>query len=324
VHVIRASASCLTLPESDAQSLDEIVSGLASEPKRLPCKLFYDDHGSQLFERICELPEYYPTRAELEILHEHAAEMARLLGPGAVLVELGSGASVKTRVLLDALESPEIYVPIDISTATLLDSARALGARYPSLDVRPLALDYTRELSLPLSETERERQVSVFFPGSTIGNFEPAEASEFLRRVRRASGKRARLLIGVDLPKERHVLEAAYDDAAGVTAQFNRNILRVLNRDYGGHFALDDFEHRAVWNESQQRVEMHLVSRRAHVARLGALAVQLRAGESIVTEYCYKYCLDDFRELAASAGFEVAEVWLDSRGLFSVQLLTAH
>lgn len=319
----RASAKCLAVPESDAQSLDELARGLASKPKRLPCKLFYDDHGSRLFERICELLEYYPTRAELEILHEHAGDMARLLGADAVLVELGSGASVKTRVLLDALDSPDIYVPLDISTATLLESARALGARYPSLDVRPLAVDYTRELSLPLSDAERDRKVSVFFPGSTIGNFEPAEASEFLRRVRRASGKRPRLLIGVDLPKDRHVLEAAYDDAAGVTAQFNLNILRVLNRDYGGHFALDDFQHRAVWNESHQRVEMHLVSRRAHVARLGTLPVQLRAGEPIVTEYCYKYGLDSFRELAESAGFQVAEVWLDSRGLFSVQLLTA-
>ena len=324
MHVIRASAERLTPPERDAQSLDELARGLASEPKRLPCKLFYDDHGSRLFERICELPEYYPTRAELEILHEHADDMARRLGPSAVLVELGSGASVKTRVLLDALDNPAVYVPVDISTATLLDSARALGARYPSLDVRPLAVDYTRALSLPLSDAEREGHVSVFFPGSTIGNFEPAEASDFLQRVRRTAGKRARLLIGVDLPKERHVLEAAYDDAAGVTAQFNRNILRVLNRDYTGHFALDDFQHRALWNESQQRVEMHLVSRRAHVARLGALPVQLRAGEPIVTEYCYKYSLDAFQALAESAGFQVTEVWLDSRALFSVQLLTAR
>lgn len=319
-----ASARRLALAERDPESLDEIARGLASAPKRLPCKLFYDDHGSRLFERICELPEYYPTRSELEILNEHGADMARQLGAHAVLVELGSGASVKTRVLLDALDDPAVYVPIDISTATLLDSARALGVRYPSLDVRPLAVDYTRDLSLPLSDAERAGPVSVFFPGSTIGNFEPREASEFLARVRRASGQRARLLIGVDLPKERQVLEAAYDDAAGVTAQFNRNILRVLNRDYGGHFALEDFEHRAVWNESEQRVEMHLVSRRAHVARLGTLPVPLRANEPIVTEYCYKYSLDAFRGLAESAGFQVSEVWLDSRGLFSVQLLTGR
>jgi dimethylhistidine N-methyltransferase len=303
------------------RDLAEIWQGLSGEPRRLPCKLFYDAHGSRLFERITELPEYYPTRTEIEILERYRGEMASCIGPHAVLVEFGSGASVKTRLLLDALASPRVYVPIDISTDMLMSSAQALSERYPELDVRPLPGDYMHELELPLSSAERELRVVAFFPGSTIGNFEQEEAALFLRRVRRACGCRAELLIGVDLPKDRATLEAAYDDAEGVTACFNLNALRVLNRSYGGHFRLEDFSHRALWNERASRIEMHLVSRRDHVVRVGNRSFSLSAGEAIVTEHCYKYSLDDFRQLAESAGFQVAEVWLDPGGNFSVQRL---
>lgn len=310
------------LANDDQRNLTEIWSGLAREPKRLPCKLFYDAEGSRLFESITRLPEYYPTRTELEILERHRHEMAHCIGPLAALVEFGSGASVKTRLLLDALDSPRVYVPIDISTDMLLSSARALEARYPELDVRPLVADYMLDLDLPLTAAERQGPVVAFFPGSTIGNFEHEEAVSFLRRVRRACGSRSEILIGVDLLKARATLEAAYDDSQGVTARFNLNALRVLNRQYGAQFRLDDFSHRALWNEPESRVEMHLVSRRALVVRVGGRSFSFRAGEAIVTEHCYKYTLEDFRKLCASAELEVSEVWLDARGTFSLQRLT--
>jgi L-histidine Nalpha-methyltransferase len=318
-----SSSRRLTPVEEGKANLDEVLRGLAQEPKRLPCKLFYDTHGSLLFERIAKLPEYYPTRAELEILRRHGGEMAELIGPGAILVEFGSGASVKTRVLLDALDQPRIYVPIDISTDTLMENAHSLRTRYPGLEVRPLAADYTRKLILPLDASERGGPISVFFPGSTIGNFDPTEAENFLRGVRKDCGDQQRFLIGVDIPKERRILEAAYNDTAGVTAQFNRNILRVLNRDYSAHFSIEDFLHRAPWNEREGRIEMHLVSRRAQTARIGNHPIALKAGEPIVTEYCYKYAPDDFARLAERAGFKVLKVWKDPQELFSVHLLGA-
>lgn len=314
----------LDSPDSAAEGVrdfSEIWRGLAASPKRLPCKLFYDAAGSRLFERITRLPEYYPTRTEISILERSGREIADAIGPDAVLVEFGSGASVKTRLLLDALHAPRVYVPIDISTEMLLSSARALEARYPELDVRPVPADYMRELALPLTPDEQQGKVVAFFPGSTIGNFEQDEAVSFLRRLRRACGPSAELLIGVDLPKQRALLEAAYDDAAGITARFNRNVLRVLNRDYGASFQLDAFAHRAFWNEPAQRVEMHLVSQREQSARVGHRTFAFRAGEPIVTEHCYKYEPAAFELLAESAGFRVAQIWLDERRLFSVQRL---
>jgi dimethylhistidine N-methyltransferase len=301
--------------------LSEIVIALSGSPKRLPCKLFYDAEGSRLFERITRLPEYYPTRTEMEILERHGREMADQIGPGAVLVEFGSGASRKTRLLLDVLDRPRAYVPIDISREMLLASAEALRQRYPELAVLPLYGDYMHDLELPLDAEGLRAPITAFFPGSTIGNFEHDEAVSFLRRVKRCSPRGASLLCGVDLPKERAVLEAAYDDAAGITARFNLNVLRVLNREHGTSFRLDDFAHRAIWNEAERRVEMHLVCRRDHSVRLGTRSFVFRAGEPIVTEHCYKYTTEEFRELSESAGYHVARVWLDSRALFSVQLL---
>jgi dimethylhistidine N-methyltransferase len=318
----QAISECLDIQNEQSRDLSEIWRGLSDEPRRLPCKLFYDALGSRLFERITRLPEYYPTRTEVEILERYRHEIAHCIGPHAVLVEFGSGASRKTRLLLDALASPRVYVPIDISKDMLMSSVKALAARYPELDVRPLPGDYMHEIELPLTNGERDLRIVAFFPGSTIGNFEYDEALSFLRRVRRACGDRAELLIGVDLPKARATLEAAYDDAKGVTARFNLNVLRVLNRDYGAHFRLEDFAHRSVWNEPKSRVEMHLVCRRDHSVRVGGRTFWLRKDEPLVTEHCYKYPLDAFRQLAESAGFEVAKVWLDAGHAFSVQRLT--
>ena len=307
--------------EVDA-ALEEVLGGLARRPKSLPCKLFYDARGSELFERICELDEYYLTRTELEILREHVGEMAAALGPRVVLVEYGSGASIKTRLLLDALEAPRAYVPIDISHSALMASAAALARAYRDLVVQPICADYTRPVELPPLPGE-PAHVAAFFPGSTIGNFEPAAAVEFLRRVRLLCRPGGKLLIGADLKKDRATLEAAYDDARGVTAEFNLNILRVLNREYAAQFSLDAFAHRALWNEAAGRVEMHLVSRCAQRVRVGPVNVRFDAGEHVVTEHCYKYDLEQFRGLAARAGFRVERVWTDSLRRFSVQLLVA-
>ncbi|HEV8246565.1 MAG TPA: L-histidine N(alpha)-methyltransferase [Polyangiaceae bacterium] len=298
----------------------EVLHGLSRKPKHLPCKLFYDAAGSRLFERICELDEYYLTRTELGILQRHVGEMAQAIGPRAVIVEFGSGASVKTRLLLDALENPKAYVPIDISHSFLLESAAALRAAYPALEVRPVSADYTQPLELPIGQGETP--IAAFFPGSTIGNFDPPDAVEFLRRIRSHCGRGGKLLIGVDLRKDRATLEAAYDDRAGVTAEFNRNILRVLNREHDARFPVEEFAHRAVWNERAGRVEMHLVSTRAQDVPVDSVVVHFDAGERIVTEHCYKYDLDQFRGLSHKAGFEVTRVWTDPEQRFSVQLWT--
>ena len=308
-------------PEHDRTQL-EVLHGLQQTPKKLPCKLFYDARGSELFERICELEEYYLTRTELGILMAHVGEMADALGPEITLIEFGSGASMKTRLLLDALIAPRVYVPIDISSTALFSSARALTKAYPGLVVRPVCGDYTEPLDLPISAVSGS--VAAFFPGSTIGNFEPAAAIEFLRGIRSHCGPSGKLLIGVDLPKNREVLEAAYDDCEGVTAEFNLNILRVMNRDFDAHFALDTFAHRAVWNERAGRVEMHLVSTRRQSVQVDSMVVHFDVNEPIVTEYCYKHGLDQFRDLARKSGYDVARVWTDPEQRFSVQLLVAR
>ncbi|HMA95799.1 MAG TPA: L-histidine N(alpha)-methyltransferase [Polyangiaceae bacterium] len=305
--------------EARIELLREVLHGLAQTPKRLPCKLFYDARGSELFERICELPEYYPTRTELGILSANIESITRALGPKLALLEYGSGASVKTRLLLDRLESPRTYVPIEISRSALESSAHALAAAYPRLMIEPLCADYTKPLKLP--EVVQTQRRAAFFPGSTIGNFEPDASVEFMRRVRGHCGPRGKLLIGVDLKKDPSILEAAYDDAQGVTAAFNLNILRVLNRECRAHFPLEAFTHRAIWNERASRIEMHLLSRRRQRVQLDGAAIHFEAGEPIVTEHCYKYELGQFRELAERSGFRVERVWTDPELRFSVQLL---
>jgi dimethylhistidine N-methyltransferase len=249
--------------------------------------------------------------------------MARCLGPERILVEFGNGSSRKTRLLLQRLMRPIAYVPIDISPSALEASARSLRASYPRLDVRPLLADYTRDFQLPLQPSDPDGKLAFFFPGSTIGNFEPHDVVEFLARMRRMCPGPQRWLIGVDTPKERRVLEPAYDDAEGVTAAFNRNILRVLNRDYGANFQPDRFAHRAVWQEREGRIEMQLVSRRAQTVTVAQQSVRFLAGEPIVTEHCYKYTPRAFGSLVAQAGFEVERVWMDEQARFSLHLLSA-
>ncbi|RNE89350.1 L-histidine N(alpha)-methyltransferase [Marichromatium sp. AB31] len=296
----------------------EVLSGLAGSPKRLSPKLFYDARGSQLFDAITELPEYYPTRTEIGILCDHGEEMADLLGRGRVLLELGSGSSLKIRILLAALE-PEIYIPIDISREHLRASAESLAEHFPALAIHATCADYSVPFELPI-EGDREG-LAAFFPGSSIGNFEPEAARALLLRVAALVGIGGRLLIGVDLRKERAVLEAAYDDAQGVTAAFNRNLLERLNRELDADFDLEAFVHRARYDDVQGRVEMHLESLREQTVTVAGQRFVFAAGETIHTENSYKYDIAGFHQLAAGAGFVPERVWTDPHRLFSVHCL---
>lgn len=293
---------------------EEVLGGLRARPRTLPCKYFYDERGSQLFARICELPEYYPTRTELAIMERHGAEMAAAVGPGATLIEFGSGEGVKTRLLLDRLDAPRAYVPIDIARAELERAAGALAARYPGLAVLPVWADFGERLLLPQA-TPRARRV-VYFPGSTIGNFSPAPARDFLRRL----GELAEgLLIGVDLKKDPAILHAAYNDAAGVTAEFNRNLLARLNRELEADFDLAAFAHYAPYEPAAGRIAMYLVAQRDQIVAVAGETFAFAEGEAISTEWSYKYTLAEFAALARAAGWRRRRVWTDERRLFSVQ-----
>jgi dimethylhistidine N-methyltransferase len=298
----------------------EVIAGLASARKTLPCKLFYDERGSQLFDEICRCREYYPTRTELAIMRRHGHEMAEVMGARTLLVEYGSGSSLKTRVLLDHLNRAAGYVPIDISRNYLMHAARALAASYPQIPIRPVCADYTRPFWLPSFDDESPARVVAYFPGSTIGNFEPEQALAFLKSVRTTCGRGSGLLIGVDLKKDPARLHSAYNDAAGVTAAFNLNILRRINHDTGSNFDESGFAHYAFYNPDLSRVEMHLISCRSQQVDLGAgQRFGFDQGESIHTESCHKYTLDTFAALAASAGYRRQAVWTDSLKWFSVQ-----
>jgi len=303
----------------------EVLGGLTAEPKTLPPKLFYDATGAELFERITTLPEYYLTRAELEILDARAHEIAALAAPRAVLVEYGSGAGVKVRLLLDAFAAARTplaaYVPIDISREQLADVAAQIAAEYPEVPVHLVCADYTAPLRLP-DLPQRARRVA-FFPGSTIGNFHPTEAAAFLRRVRRTVADDGALVLGVDRRKDAAVLNAAYDDAAGVTAAFNLNMLHRLNRELGADFDVSRFAHRAFFNEAASRVEMHLVSLDRQVVSVAGARIGFEAGETIWTESSYKYDRDALDLLVTSAGFRIARLWTDSAEQFWVAYLTA-
>lgn len=303
-----------------AQFLAEAAAGLRRDPKELPCKYFYDERGSALFDRICELEEYYPTRTELSIMDRHAGEMAARIGARSMIVEFGSGSSLKTRVLLDAFDGPMVYVPVDISREHLVRAAGDLASSYPAVEVLPVCADFTRPFPLPQSAMRVERR-TIYFPGSTIGNFAPPAARRLLAQMAAEAGKGGAVLIGVDLRKDPATLERAYDDASGVTAEFNRNLLRRMNRELGSDFDLDAFAHRAVWNGADGRIEMHLVSKAGQTVQIGGDSFAFAKGESIRTECSYKWRLDDFRALAAEAGLRVEQVWTDERGWFSVQYL---
>jgi dimethylhistidine N-methyltransferase len=298
----------------------DVVEGLRKSPPAIPSKYFYDERGAELFERICELPEYYPTRTELSITQRWAGEMADALGPRCVLVEYGSGASLKTRVLLDHLKDPAAYVPIDISREQLERTAAALNEDYPALEVLPVCADYTGDYEIPEPSGDYRRD-AVYFPGSTIGNFTPERARAFLVHAREVLGENAGMLVGVDLKKDPSVLEAAYNDAAGVTAAFNLNLLARANRELGADFALEGFGHRALWSEEAGRIEMHLESLRDQTVTIGEETFSLSAGTRIHTENSYKYSLGGFAELADAAGWRHEQAWCDPERLFSVHYL---
>jgi len=298
---------------------DALQEALSRPQKSISPKWFYDGEGSALFEAITRLPEYYPTRTETALLERIAPEAAGEIPDGAVLVEYGSGASAKTRILLDAAPQIAAYVPIDISPAALAEAAASLKADYPRLIVRPVEGDFTREIDLPAELACRPRVG--FFPGSTIGNFGPEGARRFLVEAKAQLGDGAELIVGVDLAKDEATLVAAYDDAAGVTAAFNLNLLARANREAGADFDLDAFEHRAVWNADESRIEMHLVSRRDQSVRVGGASFAFRAGESLHTENSYKFTVGGFEALAASAGWTTGRRWVSPPPEFAVILL---
>ena len=296
----------------------EVLSGLARSSKRLSPKFFYDRRGSQLFDAITELPEYYPTRTEIGILKKHGETIADFLGEDCLLLELGSGSSQKIRVLLDALK-PAAYMPMDISREHLLGSAQALAADYPALEVHAACADFAADFELPYCPEHLPR--AAFFPGSSIGNFEPAQARELLKRVADYLGEDGKLLIGVDLKKDAGVLHAAYNDEQQVTAAFNLNLLQRINRELGADFDLQAFSHDAFYNASEGRVEMHLVSRSEQTVTVAGEAFDFDEGETIHTESSYKYDVEEFLSLAERAGFVSEQVWTDDQQLFSVHCL---
>lgn len=304
---------------ADSEFCRDLRTALATRPHAISPKYFYDAEGSRLFDRICELPEYYPTRTELGILERHAAEFAALAGPRAEIVEFGAGSLRKVRLLLQAFEEPARYLPIDISGEHLAGAAAQLRAELPGLEVRPVVADYTQALELPRAEGGRRIG---FFPGSTLGNFTPEEARAFLER---AAGvlRGGALLLGADLVKDPHVLHGAYNDAQGVTAAFNLNLLARANRELGARFALDQFAHYAFYNAPLQRIEMHLISRERQSVLLAGERFELEEGESLHTENSYKFTIAGLRALARQAGFRPGPAWTDPQGLFSVHWLHA-
>ena len=320
IHTLPQLPSAETFWGRTGRFRADVLRGLLAPVKTLPCKYFYDEAGSALFEQITELEEYYPTRTELGIMGRHAAEMAALLGPRCLLIEYGSGSSAKTRLLLDRLCDPAGYVPVDVSGEFLRRSARELGEEYRDLEVQPLCADFTRPLRLPACRKAAARRV-VYFPGSTLGNFTPEGALALLRQTARLCGYDGGLLLGIDLRKDPGVIEAAYNDRRGVTAAFNRNILVRINRELGGGFDIEQFAHRAFYNAALGRIEMHLVSRRDQVVRVG-VPISFAAGESIHTENSYKYSLLALAKLAEASGFTAEHVWEDERRYFCVAYLT--
>jgi L-histidine Nalpha-methyltransferase len=299
----------------------EILAGLTAPQKKISPKYFYDERGSELFDEICGLPEYYPTRTELEIMRRHLGEMAALIGPGASVIEFGAGSNVKVRLLLDGLIEPAAYVAVDISPDYLVRQAEELARDYPDVHIQPVFADFTQPFELPRHPVEPRRNL-VFFPGSTIGNFTRARAGELLEVMCAEAKSGGALLIGVDLKKDPAIIRAAYNDSQGVTAAFNLNVLARLNRELGTDFRLEDFRHEAVWDEAEGRIEMRLISGRDHVVRVGGRPVRFARGEFIITEYSHKYSLDEFRALARRAGFEPERAWVDEKQLFSVHYMT--
>jgi dimethylhistidine N-methyltransferase len=297
---------------------DDILAGLRATPKRVPAKYFYDGAGSQLFERITELPEYYPTRCEMRILRDHAGDIAKLIPQGAALVEFGSGSNKKVRIVLRTARKLAAYVPVDICGEMLEQEAAELRLDFPQLKVLPVRADITHKFVLPPEAMAAPVRVG-FFPGSTIGNFELFEAAAFLRNAGRILGAGATLIIGADLIKPADVLNAAYNDAEGVTAKFNINLLVRINREIGATFKLDSFEHHAFYNRERHRIEMHLASLKRQKVKVAGETIEFRTGETIHTENSYKYSVASLGALARGAGWQPAGVWTDEREYFSIQ-----
>jgi len=298
---------------------DHVIAGLGEQQKWLSAKYFYDSAGSELFEQITDLPEYYPTRTELKILRDHARDMSGYVALSAALVEFGTGSTKKARILIDAAPQLAAYVPVDISAEFLNREAAAVRRDVPWLAVLPVAADFTRDFDLPPQIRSRPRVG--FFPGSTIGNFEPDDATEFLRQAGRILAPGATMIVGVDLIKDEAVLNAAYDDAAGVTAKFNLNVLARMNRELGGNFDLASFRHRAFYNVENHRIEMHLESLKAQRVTVAGRTFEFEKGETIHTENSYKYTVESFRALAELAGWRPVATWTDERGYFSMHAL---
>ncbi|GJD64514.1 L-histidine N(alpha)-methyltransferase [Methylobacterium frigidaeris] len=311
----------------DRGFLQDVIAGLRAPQKHLSAKYFYDRRGSDLFEAITRLPEYYPTRTELAILDQYGPEIAAGLPPGAALVEFGSGSTAKVRRLLPHLSDLAAYVPVDVSEEFLRSEAEELGRDFPRLRIEPVAADFTKPFALP--DDLKDAPKAGFFPGSTLGNFEPELAAALLGSFARTlgagtgAGTGATLIVGIDLVKDKAVLDAAYDDSAGVTAAFNLNLLTRINRELGADFDLDGFAHQAFFDENLGRIEMHLVSRRSQLVTVAGVPFHFASGETIHTENSYKYTVPGFRALARGAGWEHKSVWTDPDGLFSVHALTA-
>ena len=300
--------------------LDDVLSGLSHPQKTLPCQYLYDEAGSHLFEQITELPEYYPTRTEIGILEAQAPKIADALGPNALLVEYGAGASTKTRILLNQLQDPAGYVPIDVSEDFLLQTADSLRAEYPNLSVFPVVGNFMATLTLP---AEASGTPVGFFPGSTLGNLSDEEIGVFMRNARNLLGPNGKFVLGIDLRKPASVLIPAYDDAAGVTAAFNLNLLKRINRELGANFDLNAFQHRADWNDEASRIEMHLVSQKAQRVQIAGHTVSFAAGETIHTENSRKFDLSKLAAQFEQSGWQLKEQWQDDRGYFAVILLSA-
>ncbi len=294
---------------------DEVLRGLSQPARSIPPKFFYDKRGSQLFDDICNTPEYYPTRTEIRILEKNIDDISECIGSECILVEPGSGSSEKVRMLLDDVR-PQAYVPMDISKDYLLSAAEQLALEYPWLDIHATCIDFTKRMTVPVSNNET--RTVAFFPGSSIGNFEPRDAVTFLKKIAPIVKPHGGLLIGVDLKKEPGLLNAAYNDAQGVTAQFNLNLLHRINRELDANFDINKFDHHAFYNETDGRIEMHLVSNQTHKIHINGDTFRFKEGESIHTENSYKYSVDEFRILAKQAGFDLVNVWMDPDELFSV------
>lgn len=309
----------LDLSDVEDEFASSVIDGLSKTRKSLPCRYFYDARGSMLFEEITRLPEYYPTRTEARILKDHADDMVAKIGKDELLVEFGSGSSLKTEILLDRIGPSVAYMPVDVSETALADAKARLAQRYPALDVRPVLADFSRTIALPKDLASRRK--TGFFPGSTIGNLSPPEAEGLLKVFGRALGRGSRLIIGVDLKKDPRILVDAYSDAAGVTAAFNLNLLRRINRELGANFDEQGFRHEAIYDPRKGRIEMHLVSLRDQQINVCNRSFCFRANESIHTENSYKYTIEQFREVACASGWQPNRVWTDAKQQFSVHEL---